>query len=217
MARQPARGLPRDGRPYRITLYDMEKLQDLRDAECSLNHQLDAVEELYAEAEEVTPEIDALDTAAQATRRLILTDGIDLLGRMLMSREDRLKMWKAEKAAADRKVKAAQKSIDFVKSLIVDAMKLTGVEKVKGSYYSFSAYVSEKTTLDTEQMDERWLDAVTEAARNAGLPGYIDVALKTTATRVKEWAQTHEGQGDMYLITDTADAVRFTKPRGGKE
>ena len=195
----------------------MEKLQDLRDAECSLNHQLDAVEELYAEAEEVTPEIDALDTAAQATRRLILTDGIDLLGRMLMSREDRLKMWKAEKAAADRKVKAAQKSIDFVKSLIVDAMKLTGVEKVKGSYYSFSAYVSEKTTLDTEQMDERWLDAVTEAARNAGLPGYIDVALKTTATRVKEWAQTHEGQGDMYLITDTADAVRFTKPRGGKE
>ena len=82
---------------------------------------------------------------------------------------------------------------------------------------NITAYVSEKTTLDTEKMDERWLDAVTEAARNAGLPGYIDVALKTTATRVKEWAQTHEGQGDMYLITDTADAVRFTKPRKAKE
>ena len=218
MARQPSRGLPRDGRPYRITLYDMEKLQDLRDAECTLYHQLEALDELFAETEgEVTPETDAVEAAMNATKRLILTDGIDLLGRILVSEESKLAMHKAEKAYADRKVKSTQKSIDFFKSLIVDAMKLTGVEKVKGTYYGFTAYVSEKTTLDTDQMDERWLDAVTEAARNAGLPGYIDVALKTTATRVKEWAQTHEGQGDMYLITDTADAVRFTKPRKAKE
>ena len=183
-----------------------------------LVRQEETLYEAYCEnGGEETPETIDLTAAKEATRELIQTDGIDMLGRRRVYLDDKLKMLKAEKAAADRKIKAAQQSIDFINSMILDAMKLTGVEKVKGTYYGFTAYVSEKTTLDTDQMDERWLDAVTEAARNAGLPGYIDVALKTTATRVKEWAQTHEGQGDMYLITDTADAVRFTKPRKAKE
>ena len=193
------------------------KYGDIQDALGTLARLSAELEDQYIESEgEETPETEALEAEKEAVAHLLQNEGIDALGRWLKLKEDEAKMWKAEKAVADRKVKSAQNTVDFIKAKICEVMAATGMEKAKGNYYSFSKYVSEKTSLDTEQMDERWLDAVTEAARNAGLPGYIDVALKTTATRVKEWAQTHEGQGDMYLITDTADAVRFTKPRGEK-
>jgi len=192
--------------------------KDIQDALGTIARLSAELEDQYIESEgEVTPEAEALEAEKEAVAHLLQNDGIDALGRWLKLKEDEVKMWKAEKAAADRKVKSAQNTVDFVKAKICEVMIATGMDKAKGNYYCFSSYVSEKTSLDTEQMDERWLDAVTEAARNAGLPGYIDVALKTTATRVKEWSQTHDGQGLAYLITDTADAVRFTKPRGGKE
>lgn len=188
--------------------------KDIQDSLGTLARLSEELEDQYIENEgEVTPEAEALEAEKEAVAHLLQNDGIDALGRWLKLKEDEVKMWKAEKASADRKVKSAQNTVDFIKAKICEVMAATGMEKAKGNYYSFSKYVSEKTSLDTDQMDERWLDAVTEAARNAGLPGYIDVALKTTATRVKEWAQTHDGQGDAYLITDTADAVRFTKPR----
>ena len=194
------------------------KYQDIQDALCNLARLSEELENQYIESEgEVTPEAEALEAQKDAVADLLTGEGIDTLGRWLKSKEDELAMYKAEKAAADRRIKSVRNTIDFVKAKISDIMVATGMQKAKGTYYGFTAYVSEKTTLDEEQLDERWLDAVTEAARNAGLPGYIDVALKTTATRVKEWAQTHDGQGDMYLVTDTEDAVRFTKPRGGKE
>ena len=194
------------------------KYQDIQDALCNLARLSEELEDQYIESEgEVTPEAEALEAQKDAVADLLTGEGIDTLGRWLKSKEDEAKMWKSEKAAADRKVKSAQNTVDFIKAKICEVMAATGMEKAKGTYYGFTAYVSEKTTLDEEHLDERWLDAVTEAARNAGLPGYIDLALKTTATRVKEWAQTHDGQGDIYLVTDTEDAVRFTKPRGAKE
>lgn len=194
------------------------KYQDIQDALANLARLSEELEDQYIENEgEITPEAEALEAQKDAVADLLTGEGIDTLGRWLKSKEDELATYKAEKAAADRRIKSVRNTIDFVKSKISEVMKATGMEKAKGSFYSFSAYVSEKTTLNEEELDGRWLDTVTEAARNAGLPGYIDVALKTTASRVKEWAQTHEGQGEAYLITDTADAVRFNKPRGGKE
>ena len=194
------------------------KYQDIQDALCNLARLSEELEDQYIENEgEVTPEAEALEAQKDAVADLLTGEGIDTLGRWLKSKEDELATYKAEKAAADRRIKSVRNTIDFVKSKIAEVMKATGTEKAKGSFYGFSAYVSEKTTLNEYELERRWLDEVTEAARNAGLPGYIDVALKTTATRVKEWAQTHDGQGDIYLVTDTADAVRFTKPRKAKE
>lgn len=190
------------------------RYQDIQDALVTLARLSEELENQYIENEgEVTPEAEALEAQKDAVADLLTGEGVDTLGRWLKSKEDELATYKAEKAAADRRIKSVKNTIDFVKAKISEVMKATGTAKAKGSFYSFSSYVSERTTLDTEQLDGRWLEAVTEAARNAGLPGYIDVALVTTATRVKEWAHTHDGQGDMYLITDTADAVRFTKPR----
>ena len=120
-------------------------------------------------------------------------------------------MWKAEKAAADRKVKSAQNTVDFVKGQIAEVMAITGMDKAKGSYYSFSKYVSEKSAVNQEELDRVYLAAVTEAARKAGLPDYVDVQLKTTTTALKE-----ANAVDLLEVT-TGDAVRFTKPRGAKE
>ena len=190
----------------------------IQDSLATLARLSEELENEYIENEgEVTPEAEALEEQKEALSVLLMEDGIDTLGRWLRSKEDEMKMWKAEKDAAARRVKSVQNTIDFVKAKISEIMVVAGTPKLKGSYYGFTSYVSEKTTLNEYELDRRWLDEVTEAARNAGLPDYIDVALKTTATRVKEWAQTHDGQGDIYLVTDTADAVRFTKPRASKE
>ena len=192
--------------------------KDIQDALSALARITGELEEKYIESDgEVTPEAEAMEEEKEALKALLQGEGIDLLGRWLKAKEDEVKSLKAEKAAAERRLRCAENSAAFVKAKITEVMLACGMKAAKGTYYSFTHYVSERTSLDAVQMDERWLDAVTEAARNAGLPDYIDVALKTTATRVREWAQTHEGQGDMYLITDTADAVRFTKPRKPRE
>ena len=183
-----------------------------------LIRQEETLYEAYCEnGGEETPETIDLTAAKEATRELIQTDGIDMLGRRRIYLEDKLKMLKAEKAAADRKIKAAQQSIDFINSMILDAMKLTGVEKVKGLYYGFTAYVSEHTSVDMDELNERWQGIAEKGAREMGLPGYIDVELKTSVTKIQDWAPTHDGQGVAFLETATADAVRFTKPRAGKD
>ena len=67
------------------------------------------------------------------------------------------------------------------------------------------------TPEDQEELDRLWLDAATSAAHEAGLPAYVDVVLKTNTTTLKEFGATE------FIQTTTADAVRFTKPRGAKE
>ena len=88
---------------------------------------------------------------------------------------------------------------------------MTGMDKAKGAFYSFTKYVSEKSSVNQDEVDRLYLDMATSAAHDAGLPAYIDVVLKTNTTALKEWGATD------LINTDTADAVRFTKPRGGKE
>ena len=160
---------------------------------------------------EVTPDIEAIEAEIDFINRFLQGDGIDALGRWLTAKEDEVKRWKAEKAAADRRVKSAQNSVDFVKGKIAEVMVATGMDKAKGSYYSFAKYVSEKSSVNQDEVDRLYLDVATSAAHDAGLPAYIDVVLKTNTTALKEWGATD------LINTDTADAVRFTKPRGGKE
>ncbi len=188
------------------------KYQDIQDALATLARLSELLEDQYVENEgEVTEETEALEERKAAIQDLLQNDGIDALGRWLKVKEDEVKMWKAEKAAADRKVKSAQNTVDFVKSKIAEVMDAVGMEKAKGSYYSFSKYVSEKSAVNQEELERIWLDVATSAAHDAGLPAYVDVVLKTTTTALKEWGATD------FIETSTADAVRFTKPRGAKE
>jgi len=186
--------------------------KDIQDSLGTLHRLSAELEDKYIESEgEVTPEAEALEEEKEAVAHLLQNDGIDALGRWLKMKEDEVKMWKAEKAAADRKVKSAQNTVDFVKGKICEVMIATGMDKAKGNYYSFSKYVSEKSTLDSVALDDIWLDMVTVAAHEAGLPDWVDVSLKATATAAKE------AGADEYIVTTTADAVRFTKPRNTKE
>ena len=188
------------------------KYQDIQDALATLARLSELLEDQYIENEgEVTEETEALEERKTAIQDLLQNDGIDALGRWLKVKEDEVKMWKAEKAAADRKVKSAQNTVDFVKAKIAEVMDAVGMDKAKGSYYSFTKYVSEKSAVDTEELDRIWLDIATSAARSAGLPDYVDIQLKTTTTALKEADATE------FIQTSTADAVRFTKPRGTKE
>lgn len=179
----------------------------------SLKRAQDSLEEAYINnGGELTEETEAGEAEVESIRRLITGDGIDSLGRWLKSKEDEKAAWKAEKAAADRRIKAVDKTIEYIKTVITHVMQETGTEKAKGKYYSFSAYDSTKTQVLTDMLDAQYLDLVTEAARNAGLPGCIDVALKTTATRL----QGAEGMEDFVLV-DTTPSVKFTKPRKSEE
>ena len=156
---------------------------------------------------ELTQEAEAMEEELSALKALLQGEGIDELGRWLKSKEDQMATYKAEKAAAERRVKSVQRSIDFVKSTIRMVMDMTGTEKAKGSYYGFTATVSEKSSVDAEELDRLYLDIATSAAHDAGLPAYVDVVLKTTTTALKEWGAT-----DLLNVTKT-DTVRFTKPR----
>lgn len=188
------------------------KYQDIQDALATLARLSYELEDKYIENEgEITEETERLEAQKAAISDLLTGEGVDMLGRWLKSKEDELKTWKDEKAVADRRIKSVKNTIDFVKAKITEIMEATGLEKVKGSYYSFTKSVSETSTVNAEELDRIWLDVATSAAHDAGLPAYVDVVLKTTATTLKEWGATE------FLCTNSTDTVRFTKPRGGKE
>ena len=159
----------------------------------------------------VTPDIEAIESEIDFISSFLQGPGIDELGRWMKATEDKINTYKAEKAAADRKVKAAQNTLDFIKAKIAEVMVATGMDKAKGSFYSFTKYVSEKSAVNQDELDRAYLDMVTEAARKAGLPDYVDVQLKATTSALKEAFAT-----DLLDVTK-ADAVRFTKPRAAKE
>ena len=159
----------------------------------------------------VTPDIEAIEKEIDFVNSFLQGPGIDDLGRWMKATEDKINTYKAEKAAADRKVKAAQNTLDFIKAKIAEVMTMTGMDKAKGSFYSFTKYVSEKSSVNQEELDRLYLAIVTSAAREAGLPDYVDVQLKTTTTALKEADAT-----DLIEVA-TGDAVRFTKPRNATE
>ncbi|MBR1576867.1 MAG: hypothetical protein IJ654_10545 [Bacteroidales bacterium] len=163
---------------------------------------------------EVTEQTERAERQVAALKYLLTTEGIDSLGHWLKAKEDEIKTLKAEKDYIDRKIKAHAGTIDYIKHVANGILKAAGVEAVKGSLgYKFARTVSCKTTVKAEDLDKEYLDAVTEAARNAGLPACIDVALKTNATRLQD-----AGEGfDKYVAIELDDTCTFTKPRARKE
>lgn len=193
--------------------------QDIQEAIASMQRAVWQLEDIYVEnGGEVTEETEEKEALIEGIRELLTTEGIDALGEWLKSLEDRKAELKAQRDFVARKIKATEGSIEFVKGAVRQVLDATGTDKVNGSLgYSFARTESSKTSVLTEDLDNKWLEAATEAARSAGLPGYVDVELKTTGTRIKEWAAENGGEGEEYLSTETAPSVRFTKPRAAKK
>lgn len=193
--------------------------QDIQEAIASMQRAVWQLEDIYVEnGGEVTEETEEKEALIEGIRELLTTEGIDALGEWLKSLEDRKAELKAQRDFVARKIKATEGSIEFVKGAVRQVLDATGTDKVKGSLgYAFARTESSKTSVLTEDLDNKWLESATEAARAAGLPGYVDVELKTTGTRIKEWAAENGGEGEEYLSTETAPSVRFTKPRAAKK
>lgn len=188
--------------------------QEINAALAALNATSWDLETAYIEnGGEVTEETENLEARLAAVKELLTTDGVDSLGRWLKAKQDEILAAKAEKAAADARIKALQRTEEYIKGEISRILIATGTEKVKGTFYSFAQATSTKTSVLTEALDDAYLEAVTAAARAAGLPECVDVALKTTTTRLKEAGE------DMAAFVDveSSPSVKFTKPRAVKE
>ena len=163
---------------------------------------------------EVTDETERKERQIAALKDLLTTEGIDSLGHWLKAKEDEIKTLKAEKDYIDRRIKSHANTIDYIKHVANGILKAAGVEYVKGALgYKFTRTVSSTTSVRSEDLDAKYLDLVTEAARNAGLPACIDVALKTNATRLQEAGEDF----GKYVAVALDDTCTFGKPRAKKE
>lgn len=188
--------------------------QEINAALAALNATSWDLETAYIEnGGEVTEETETLEARLAAVKELLTTDGVDSLGRWLKAKQDEIVAAKAEKAAADARIKALQKTEEYIKGEISRILIATGTEKVKGTFYSFAQATSTKTSVLTEALDDAYLEAVTAAARAAGLPDCVDVALKTTTTRLKEAGEDMAA----FVEVESSPSVKFTKPRAVKE
>lgn len=173
------------------------------------------LEETYTETGgEVTPETEALENKLAAVNELLTTEGVDSLGRWLKAKQDEIAAAKAEKAAADARLKSLQKTEDYIKWKIAEVLRQTGTEKVKGTYYSFAQAVAVKSTVKTDALNDAYLNLARVAAHAHGLPDWCDVTLKTTTTEIKE---SGDPDAAAFMQIDETPSVRFTKPRAVKE
>lgn len=151
----------------------------------------------------------------QAIRDLLTTEGVDSLGRWLKAKEDQVKALKAEKDAVTRKINSANSTMDYIKTQINRIMVSTGVDKVKGTFYSFAPTTSVKTEVNKEILKVAYEERVHDALVQARIPAYVGVTLTASATKAKELGIV---EGDEELFSETSSpSVRFTKPRAGKD
>lgn len=197
---------------------------EINNAIAELYRTANTLEELYIENEgEVTEDSAQLEEQLEAIKTLLNGDGIDSLGRWLKGKEDERATLKAEKAAIDRRIKATERTIDYIKFQVGEVLRATGCEKVKGLSYSFAQATSTKTSVNMDIIDNQFLDAATDAARDAGLPSFIDVALVTNVTKIKDFIENLPEGEDLefdpftYINETTTPTIRFTKPRVAKE
>lgn len=184
------------------------KYTDIKDALLHLELVTFTLEDNYQEnGGEITPETEQLEGIKAAIEDLLTTEGVDSLGRWLKRKQDEIVAAKAEKAAADRRVRSLQKTEEFIKFQISELLRKTDTDKVAGTYYNFQRAVSTKNSVKEFELAMDWSAKVNKAARAAGLPECIDVELKTNTTRLKAAGL------DEYVATVETDTVAFRKPR----
>lgn len=191
---------------------------DIREALGALTEASNKLEETYINnGGEVTAETEALEAQKKAIEDLLTVEGIDSLGRWYKSKEDELATWKAEKALSDRRIKSVKNTLDFIKGIVADVLRETNQERVKGNYYSFKQTTSTHTSVDMEAVEDKYLEAATEAARSAGLPEWCNVAIVTNVKLINAYADENGDEGREYIITESTPTAQVLKPAKAKE
>ena len=188
--------------------------KELNQVLANLDQAMVTLEDLYIENEgEVTEQTEQMEQEISGLQELLTKDGIDLLGGWLKAKEDKKKSLKAEKDYITRQMAAIDETIDFIKEKINQVMVATGQERIKGDRgYSFTATTSTKTEIRKDALNDCFLEIAQVGARANGLPDWLDVQLKTTATEIKNAG----GDALMFLDETSTPSVRFTKPRVSK-
>ena len=190
--------------------------REIKDLMAMLSEATERQEALYIENEgEITAETEDMDAEIDAIKELLTTDGIDSLGAWLRAKEDEKKRYKAEKDYVTRKINATDKSIDYIKSLINQVMRETGVEKVKGELgYSFQTYTSDTTTVNKPNLFAKYEERLIDAMVKAGIPAYVTATLNASSSIAKE-VGLREGDEAIFERQSTP-TVKFGKPRASK-
>lgn len=187
--------------------------KDIREALDALkltNYQL---EDMYIEnGGEVTAETELLEMRKKALEDLLSGEGVDDLGRYLKSLEDRKAAYKAEKAKLAAMEKANDNSIEALKVLVGDILRETGREKVKGTFYSFTPYISKSTEVDKERLKAEFYEVCLEAIHMAGVPEYVTLTLGASSKAVPEGQELP----DVFIVSETPTS-KFIKPRQTKD
>lgn len=172
-------------------------------------------EEYQNNGGEITDYTESQESAIAALRELLTTEGVDSLGRWLKAKEDQIKALKAEKDSVTRKISKVNDTIDYIKEQINMVMTQTGMDKVKGTFYSFTPTTSVKTEIDKEMLKAFYEQRVKDAMIQAHIPVYIGVTLTASATKAKEFGVLEDDR-EMFQEKSTP-SVRFVKPRAVKE
>lgn len=189
---------------------------EIRDAISRLQEMEYLLEEEYENnGGEVTDYTEQQEEAIAALRRLLTTEGVDSLGRWLKSKEDAIKSLKAEKDSINRQIANINKTIDYIKGQMHTLLLSAGMDKLKGTCYTFTPYMSVKSEVDKDTLRIFYEDKVKDALTMAHIPPYIGVTLTASASKAKALGVV-PGDEELFHETQTP-TVRFTKPRASKE
>ena len=137
------------------------KVQEIENAIAMLNALKCSLEQEYMEnGGEVTEQTIESEERIIAMKYLLSSEGVDSLGRWMKSVEDETKSYKAERDFANRRIKANDNLLEYIKGLVNKVLVATEQEKVKGTFYSFTATTSETTSVDKETLNNTFLEAV---------------------------------------------------------
>jgi SMC interacting uncharacterized protein involved in chromosome segregation len=174
------------------------------------------LEEEYMEnGGEVTDYTTAMEDNIERMKVLLTTEGVDSLGRWLKSKEDQIKSLKAEKDSVMRQIKSCETTIEYIKTMVNHVLVATEQDKVKGTFYSFTATTSETISVDKETLNNTFLEAVEKKLRggkNPVIPADVTITLGASIKNVPEGAEI-----PAYYLHNSKPSVRFTKPRASKE
>lgn len=169
---------------------------------------------------EVTEDTEILSQQEEALSELLTTDGVDMLGRWLKSKEDEKKAIKAEKDNLDYQMKAIDQTITYIKNLTNRVLIAAKQDKVKGNLgYSFERRISRTTTINKDILNILYKDKIQRLMSEAKIPAYIKVELGASVDAFKEAEEKQElVVGDeMIFDTEEKEAVTFRKPVAKKE
>ena len=188
--------------------------KEITNAIAELYRTASTLEELYIEnGGEITEETAEKEDQVEAIKTLLNGEGIDSLGRWMKAKEDERDTLKAEKAAIDRRLKAVNNTLDYIKFQVGQVLRATGCEKAKGLAYGFSVATSTKNAVNQEALDAAYLERAEAALRHALIPEYVHITLKATTTELNAAG----GDALGFIETTTTETCRFTKPRAVKE